>query len=138
MKECYHAEVSFSDPVFSDLKNEEVGAMWHMLCENAQDFSLHYTDIKTDGDQGSCRWDVWYTFSRSGRKVHNIINARFEFKEGLIIRHKDEFNFWLWSKMAMGITGKLLGWSPYLKSKVRAAASKSLLKFMREQHRYAL
>jgi hypothetical protein len=106
--------------------------MWHMLCENAQNFSLQYSEVSTESDRGRCKWDAWYTFSRSGRSVHNIIQASFLFKEGLIIEHKDTFNFWRWSRQALGAPGLLLGWTPFLQSKVQATARKSLDKFMNE------
>jgi ketosteroid isomerase-like protein len=133
MQTCYHNDARFSDPVFPQLNSSEVKAMWHMLCENAQNFSLQYSEVSTESDRGRCKWDAWYTFSRSGRNVHNIIQASFLFKEGLIIEHKDTFNFWRWSRQALGAPGLLLGWTPFLQSKVQATARKSLDKFMNEQ-----
>lgn len=130
MQSCYHAEAHFSDSVFPDLNSMETKAMWHMLCENAQDFSLQFTGIEADDTHGRCDWQAWYTFSRTGRKVHNIIQADFEFKDGLIIRHTDSFNFWRWSRMALGITGVLMGWTPIIHNKVQTTARKSLFKFM--------
>jgi hypothetical protein len=110
--------------------------MWHMLCENAQNFSLKYSEVDSNGNQGKCRWDAWYTFSRSGRSVHNIIQANFDFKDGLIIKHTDVFNFWRWSSMALGFPGILLGWTPFLQGKVQTTARKSLLKFISEHPQY--
>lgn len=132
MQGCYHSEAHFSDPVFPDLNSVEVKSMWHMLCENAQNFALQYSKVTTNGDIGTSRWEARYTFSRTGRTVHNIIQAQFIFKDGLIYKHIDEFDFWKWSRMAMGWTGGLLGWTTYLKRKVQATAHKSLVKFMRE------
>lgn len=137
MQACYHPEASFSDPVFQNLTNVEVNAMWHMLCENATDFSLHYSEVTTNGNDGSCRWDAWYSFSHTGRKIHNIIHADFKFRDGLIIHHVDKFNFWKWSVMALGLSGYFLGWTPIIKDKVRATAHKSLMKFMKEHPQYA-
>jgi ketosteroid isomerase-like protein len=138
MHTCYHADAQFSDPAFADLNYQEVKAMWHMLCENAQNFSLQYSEVAANGNEGNCRWDAWYTFSRSGRSVHNIIHAHFGFKDGLIIRHTDEFNFWRWSRMALGFSGLLLGWTPFLKEKVQKTARKSLVKFIGEHPQYSI
>lgn len=138
MQSCYHADLKFSDPVFPDLNYHEVKAMWHMLCENAKNFSLDFSEVNVNGNPGTCRWDAHYTFSRSGRHVHNVIHAHFDFKDGLIIRHHDVFNFWRWSGMALGYTGLLLGWSPFLKRKVRETARKSLLKFIGEHPEYSI
>lgn len=136
MQSCYHLEARFSDAAFPNLTCQEVKAMWHMLCENAQHFSLQFSEVASHGDQGQCRWDARYTFSRSGRHVHNIIHAHFDFKDGLIIQHQDAFNFWRWSSMALGFTGLLLGWTPLVKGKVQAKARRSLLKFISEHPQY--
>jgi ketosteroid isomerase-like protein len=133
MQTFYHPDARFSDPAFPNLNSQEVKAMWHMLCENAQDFSLQFSEVIINVNRGSCRWDAWYTFSRSGRKVHNIIHAHFDFKDGLIINHLDTFDFWRWSRMALGLPGVFLGWTPFLQGKVQSTARKNLLKFMRER-----
>lgn len=130
MQSCYHPQARFKDPVFPDLNCQEVKAMWHMLCENAKDFSLQFSEVSSAGEKGKCRWDAWYIFSKTGRKVHNIIHADFRFKDGLILEHTDSFNFWRWGRMALGISGVLLGWAPFLQNKVQATALKSLNKFM--------
>lgn len=134
MQSCYHPQAQFKDPVFPDLNSQEVKAMWHMLCENAKDFSLQFSEVSTEGDKGKCRWDAWYTFSKTGRKVHNIIHADFQFKDGQIIEHSDSFNFWRWSRMALGLSGVLLGWAPFLQNKIQATAQKSLNKFMQAHY----
>jgi ketosteroid isomerase-like protein len=137
MQQCYHPEAHFSDPAFPNLKGNEVKAMWHMLCENAQDFSLQFSDIMANNDQGSSNWQAWYIFSRTGRKVHNVIHAEFRFKDGLIIEHIDTFNFWRWSRFALGMTGILLGWTPFLQNKVQITAQKSLQRFMSQRPHYS-
>jgi len=62
--------------------------------------------------------------------VHNVIEAKFEFRDGLIYRHRDHFDFWRWSRQSLGIMGWLMGWSSFLQQKVSAAAMKSLRTFM--------
>ena len=53
--------------------------------------------------------------------VHNVIDAAFEFDgNGLIVRHRDRFAFWSWSRQALGAVGWLLGWTPLLRAKVRS------------------
>jgi hypothetical protein len=37
--------------------------------------------------------------------VVNTIAAQFQFKNGLIIKHVDEFDLYKWSKQAFGVTG---------------------------------
>jgi ketosteroid isomerase-like protein len=130
MQDCYHGDATFSDAVFQNLNSREVKAMWQMLVTSSKDIKVTFSEVKGNADQGSCRWDAFYSFSQTNRQVHNIIHARFKFQDGLIIEHRDHFDFWRWSRMALGTPGLLLGWSPMLKNKVRKAARAKLEKFM--------
>lgn len=136
MQSLYHDDIVFSDPVFQNLKGKEAKAMWHMLAEAARDLTITYRDAKVEGSTGSCHWEAAYDFSRTGRKVHNVIDASFELKEGKIIRHTDTFDLWKWAAMALGMSGKLLGWTPYLQSKVRTTARTGLDKFIASHQEY--
>ena len=126
MAACYHPQVRFSDPVFTDLQGERAGGMWKMLCEKGTDLKIEFRDVHADGKTGSAHWDAWYSFSATGNKVHNIIDAKFEFKDGKIFRHTDSFDFHRWAGQALGITGKLFGGMAFLKNKVRTMAMKNL------------
>jgi ketosteroid isomerase-like protein len=130
MQNCYHAEATFSDAVFKDLNSKEVKAMWQMLLSSSKDIKVTFTAVKGNADRGSCRLDAFYSFSQTNRQVHNIVYAQFKFKDGLIIEHRDHFDFWRWSRLALGMPGLLLGWSPMLKNKVRKSARAKLDKFM--------
>src|SRR4051812_34799313 len=136
MQSCYHKDVRFSDPVFTDLKGGKAGAMWHMLTNAGKDLRITYKNIRSEGHTASCDWEAFYSFSRTGRKVHNVIHATFEFEDGKIIRHKDKFDLWRWTDMALGTAGKLLGWSPLIRSKVRKTAAGNLAKFIEEHPEY--
>jgi ketosteroid isomerase-like protein len=126
MVACYAPDVQFSDPVFTDLKGPRAGAMWKMLCERGKDLKIEFRDVRADATGGSAHWEAWYTFSATGRHVHNIIDATFEFRNGMIVKHTDRFDLHRWSGLALGLPGKLLGWSPPLQNKIRAMAGKGL------------
>ncbi|HEX2127620.1 MAG TPA: nuclear transport factor 2 family protein [Solirubrobacterales bacterium] len=130
MAACYAPDATFSDPVFRDLQGDEVRAMWRMLCERGTDLEIAYRDVTTEGDRGSAHWDADYTFSATGRRVHNSIDARFVFRDGLIAEHVDTFDLWAWTRQALGPAGLLLGWSPPLQSKVRTEARANLERFI--------
>ncbi len=130
MAACYHPQATFSDPAFANLQGEQPGAMWRMLCHRGKDLKIEFSDVTADGDQGTAHWEAWYTFSVTGRKVHNVIDARFRFQEGRIIEHVDSFDFWRWSRQALGLPGMLLGWSSFLQRKVGAQAVDGLEKWM--------
>jgi ketosteroid isomerase-like protein len=134
MQALYHPEASFSDPVFPDLPVNEVKAMWKMLTASAKDLEVTFKDVQADDRQGSCHWEARYTFTGTGRKVHNVISAEFQFAEGKIIRHTDQFNFWRWSRMALGNPGLLLGWTPYLLNAVRRKVKARLMRYMKEEN----
>jgi hypothetical protein len=130
MQSCYHNEAVFNDPVFRNLNSKEVKAMWEMLLTSSKDLRVEFSNIHATGQSGSAHWEAWYSFSRTGRQVHNIIDATFGFRDGLIYRHNDHFGFWRWSRQALGTSGTLMGWTPVVRNKVRETARKSLDKFM--------
>jgi ketosteroid isomerase-like protein len=133
MGACYHAECSFSDPVFQLLKGEQVGAMWRMLCSRARNLTLAYSDIEAGNDSGRAHWEARYIFSLTGLPVHNVIEAAFTFRDGLILRHVDRFDLWRWAGQAMGVKGKLFGRLPMVQNNIRAQAMRGLEKFMLEE-----
>jgi ketosteroid isomerase-like protein len=130
MQECYHDKATFNDPAFPNLDADEVKAMWEMFCKNGQDLRIEFKNVTADDKHGSAEWTAYYTFSATGKKVVNRIRGNFRFKEGKIIDHRDHFSFYNWSSQSLGITGKLLGWTPFLKNKVRTQARKNLHRFM--------
>ncbi|WP_425392507.1 nuclear transport factor 2 family protein [Ekhidna sp.] len=133
MAECYHKDVVFNDPVFKNLDYSEVTAMWKMLIKRSKgQLEIDFHTVIGDDEMAQCIWEADYEFSKTGNPVHNIIHTTMEFKDGLIIKHTDEFDFWRWSKMALGLTGVLMGWSPYLKNRVSKVARMSLDKYLKE------
>jgi ketosteroid isomerase-like protein len=126
MARCYADDVWFTDPAFGDLRGARAGDMWRMLTGRAKDLRIEASAQRADDTTGSARWEAWYTFSATGRSVHNVIDARFEFRDGKIVRHIDTFDFWRWSRQALGAPGLLLGWSGFLQGKVSSQALKGL------------
>ena len=132
MAACYAPDATFSDPVFPDLRGDQVGAMWRMLCERGTDLRITADQIAADGRDGSARWEAWYTFSATGRPVHNVIHARFVLRDGLILRHEDRFDLWRWARQALGARGVLLGWAPPVQREIRGQAARALERFIRD------
>lgn len=129
MAACYADDVSFSDPAFPDLKGEAARDMWRMLCARGKDLRIEHEVIEATAGRARVRWQAWYTFSGTGRAVHNIIEAEMEVRDGKVVRHRDEFAFPRWARQALGAPGLLLGWTPFLKRKVQAQAAIALEKF---------
>lgn len=130
MAACYHPQARFSDAVFTDLSASEAGAMWTMLCNRGKDLRVEFRIINANESTAQVHWEAWYTFSASGNKVHNIIEAAFTFQDGKIIRHTDHFDFPGWATQALGFKGWLLGRTQFLKRAVQKTAAKSLRDFM--------
>lgn len=129
MSRCYSPSARFSDPVFTDLRDERPGAMWRMLTGRAKDLTISLQDHDADDKRGSAHWLADYTFS-TGRRVHNDVRARFRFEDGLIVDHHDSFSFYAWARQALGPAGLLLGWTPMLQAKVRSEARAGLDEFL--------
>ena len=130
MASLYHHDIIFRDPAFGELKGEHAGNMWRMLMSQAdKNLTIRYSKVQADENRGSANWEADYLFSKTGRYVKNKIKAEFEFKDGLIYRHTDYFNIWKWSQMALGPIGYVLGFTPFVKNKIRRQALSGLKKF---------
>ncbi len=133
MATCYHPEATFTDEAFINLNHDQTVAMWAMLCSRAKNFSLTFSGVEANDTSGKAHWEPIYTFTSTGRLVHNIIDSEFEFKDGKIWRQRDSFDFYRWSRLAFGPLGIALGWTGFLRNKVQAEARKGLDIFMTKQ-----
>ncbi len=129
MAASYSPAARFSDPVFPELTGSRIGLMWRMLCERATDLRVECGPVRMEGHTARVEWQAWYTYSGTGRQVHNRIVASFEVEQGLIRRHDDVFDLYRWARQALGIKGLLLGWTPPVQRAIRRQASRSLAAF---------
>lgn len=134
---AYAQHATFSDPVFPLLGADEVRAMWQMLLARAQDFSLNYNVVAVNDDGARVIWVARYAFGSRARPVHNRVVTEMRFVAGRIVRQTDHFDFWRWSRQALGVPGWLFGWTPMLRSRVRAQAADSLRAFIAKQRALA-
>jgi len=134
MATWYARDARFWDPVFGNLNGPEAGAMWRMLTASATDLRIELLDREADGDLGTAHWLARYTFSSTRRKVVNDVHATFRFDNGLIVDHRDVFDFHRWARQALGPSGLLLGWTPMLRSAVHRRAREQLDEFMTGPH----
>ncbi|OGB52632.1 MAG: ketosteroid isomerase [Burkholderiales bacterium RIFOXYD12_FULL_59_19] len=139
MASCYAANATFEDPAFSLKGRREISGMWHMLCaatlaKNREDWRLEFRDVRADHSSGHVHWEAHYRFSVSNRLVHNRIEADFTFTpDGLIASHTDRFDFWRWSRQALGLGGWVLGWAPFFQKQVRLQTHAALNKYLGSQ-----
>ena len=138
MERCYAEDARFEDEVFKLQGRREVAGMWRMLCQataaKGRDvWRLESSGVQADARTGRAHWEAHYRFSATGRLVHNRIDGDFTFDaQGLIATHRDRFDFWAWSRQALGTPGVLLGWTPFFRNKVRAQAAANLRRFMKQ------
>lgn len=132
MARCYAVDTTFSDPVFTDLRGNDVRTMWRMLCERARDLRITFRDVHAVDDGGTAHWEAWYTFSATGRPVHNVIDAEFTFRHGLITHHIDRFDLHGWAKQALGPMGTLFGWSTPMQRIIRRNATAALTTYRQQ------
>ncbi len=138
MNNCYVDDIVFSDPVFGFLRGDEVKAMWEMLCKNAKDFQLEFSNIQLlDEEYATCNWTARYIFSKTGRKVENKIKAFMRIQNGKITEHSDAFKLSKWASQAFGVTGSLIGWTGFFKKKVMKNARKNLTAFILQKRKAA-
>jgi ketosteroid isomerase-like protein len=130
MAACYADDARFRDPVFGELKGPEIGAMWRMLTGRAPDLTVELVEHDASDSEGTARWIAHYTFSQTGHHVVNDVQARFRFRDGLIVEHVDRFPFYRWARQALGTHGKLLGWTPQLRLSVLRQARAGLERAM--------
>lgn len=123
----YAPDATFEDPAFGRLTGEEAGDMWRMLCSRAEDLKVELPEHEATGDEGSAHWIATYTF-RTGRPVVNDIHARFRFRGGKIVDHRDSFSFHKWARQALGPAGWMLG-LPVMSGMVRGRARADLREY---------
>jgi ketosteroid isomerase-like protein len=133
MGAAYTDDASFSDPVFPSLTADEVRAMWRMFCTSGNDIVVEFSDVQADDRSGSANWVAVYQFPKTGRKVRNKISASYLFRNGRIVRHRDDFDLYAWTRMALGPVGTALGWSPIVQGKVRKEAALQLRRFQAQE-----
>jgi len=106
MQQCLHPDAEFRDIGF-DLRGREVAAMWHMIV--SKKIAVTFRDLHVDGQEGTAHWECDYEFRKDAeskpRPVHNAIDSRFRFQDGLIRVHEDTCDFWGWFEQAMGPVG---------------------------------
>ncbi len=136
MANCYHKDIVFEDPAFGVLKGNRAGNMWRMLCESqkGKNFKIVATNITCNSKTGSAHWEAFYNFSKTGKKIHNKIDAEFIIKDGKIIKHTDYFNLHNWAKQALGFKGYLIGGTSFFKRKLHSQTNGLLDKFEKNRN----
>lgn len=132
MQSLYATNAVFSDEVFINLTGFEAGKMWEMLLKAGKDMTVEYEVLDSSKDKAIVRWIANYTFSKTGRKVRNVVTSSFEIEEGKIYTQKDRFSFGKWAKQALGFIPWLIGFTGIPQKKVQETAAIGLNDFIRK------
>lgn len=119
MAKCYAPDAEFQDEVFH-LHGEDIGKMWTGLFKPGAAVKVKTHPLTETEDIASGTWEAWYEFK--GRPIHNVIHSTFLLKDGKIVSQRDRFPFWKWTRMALGVKGTLLGWTPMVRKAVQKQA----------------
>lgn len=131
---CYAPGIVFEDPAFGQLEGERAKSMWRMLLERSKgNIKITFSHVKANERSGSAHWVAEYVFAQTGRPVVNVISAEFEFEDGKIIKHTDQFSLWKWSRQALGWKGWLLGWSGFMKKQIQKQTGQLLKAYMKNK-----
>lgn len=116
MTDLYRDDIHFEDPAFGKLKGDKAKKMWEMLLANKDSqLVINFNILNSTQNQAHVKWEANYLFGPQKKPVHNIITAHLQTENGKIVSHQDRFSLWRWSRQAIGISGLLLGWTPYWK-----------------------
>ncbi len=135
MVQYYHEDIVFNDPAFGTLKGDKAKNMWRMLCGSQKkgDVIVKVSNIEYIDNLAYANWETIYTYTKTGRKVHNKVNASFKLKNDKIIEHIDVFNLHSWAKQALGFKGFLLGGTSFFKTKMNERTNMLLSGFEKKQ-----
>lgn len=139
MARCYHDKASFSDPVYPDLREERIVYMWHQLLSAAEtsnlnsgrkkslslnNLKLEYRVLFGDERKAQVLWTASYRYGN--RSVSNEVLSTLAIWDDKIVRQVDEYNFWRWSRQALGLTGLAFGTMPWYQRSVQRSAQSRL------------
>lgn len=133
MLECYHDDAEFRDPVYGIVRGVAVKAMWLMIMERGNEFAIEFRNIRANETEGTVDWVSRYTYSKTDRPIINRVHATFKFKDGKIIFHRDSYSVWRWAGMALGLTGYLLGFTPFIQNQIKSDAQTSLRMYIKRK-----
>jgi ketosteroid isomerase-like protein len=133
MAALYAPGARYSDPIFRDLRGDQVRALWKMICEGSRDLEFKVRRVAGKGGFAEAQWEAKYTFPLTGLPVHNEGSAKFAFEDGLISNHHDDWHFQKWASQALGFKGKALGWTQPFHDAVSRRALEELERYMRSK-----
>jgi hypothetical protein len=129
MAACYAPEARFDDIAFHLCDSKKIHAMWHMITKS--DLCMTYRVESCGARDAVVCWDARYTFTDTGRRVHNELRSAFTLQDGLIIKQYDHSDAWRWCLQALG---PIKGPPAWLFSGLRESRAEEKLKDFIDRH----
>jgi len=107
--ECYHNDIEYYEPAYGKMTGPRALGYWSFFFSQVKEMQCEYDGLKINGDKGTLHIEEWYTWSATGHAVHNLVDCEFDFKDGKIFRHIDNYNLNAWAFQSLG--AKYLGWT---------------------------
>ena len=95
---CYAADAHFEDIAFRLKDRAWILQMWRLVC--SADVGVTFDSVVADDQKGRANWVASYTFADTGREVTNPTTSRFDFRDGLIVKHVDRCDPMAWATQA--------------------------------------
>lgn len=108
------------------LNYREILALWYSSMKPDMDLKVKVDSIEQHQDFVVTNWTISYTITSINKRITLDEIGRFEFEDGLIVRHTDAYSFYSWCTQAFGVAGMLASWSNWLRNKVRNQAYSSI------------
>jgi hypothetical protein len=124
MARCYHDKASFTDPIFPDLRGEQIVYYWHQWFKENEGIKLNYSQLFADERKAQVQWNVRYTYQ--GRAVKHDATSTLAIWDDQIVRHVDEFALGGYLRQREGLLTGLLSGIPLVHQRVQRSARSRL------------
>ena len=95
---CYAGDAHFEDIAFWLNGRDYILQMWRLVC--SQKVRVSFDSVVADDQHGGANWVAKYTITETRRKVTNPTTAHFDFRDGLIVNHRDQCDAMAWATQA--------------------------------------
>jgi heat-inducible transcriptional repressor len=120
---CYHPLVSYSSPLFPDLRGPLPAAMWRLGLARADRLQVRWDVVFADPRKAQVNWTARWADGSAQRRL--TVATTLAIWDGRVVRQVDEFRFPAFAAQALGLPGQLLGrvgpWRRSVQRRARAA-----------------
>lgn len=126
IRELYHKDATYEDPIFS-FTGKEIHALWYTSTRPEMKLKAECHSITENGNVVHTKWTFSYDLVAVKKRVVLEEEGTFIFEGDRVISHSDEYSFYDWATCAFGPIGRIIAWSKWMRSRVQKQARKSVL-----------